>query len=135
MSELALRNPTKVRVEIVVEGVTYEVELSGGEASFGIDHHSAVVPSDEPWIVREPTGWATIKLTAFGQIVKAERRQRPPAKERRPRGGRPPMPGMDAACTRCRLPRRDHGGPKRMGACPGESGIQAKRFSVAEMGA
>lgn len=48
----------------------------------------------------------------------------------RPNGGRPPMPDMDTTCTRCEQPRREHGGPKRMGACPGQSGIRAKRFSI-----
>lgn len=45
--------------------------------------------------------------------------------------GRLPDPGMGAICGRCGEPRLAHGGPKRMGACPGETGLQAKRFSIA----
>lgn len=130
MGELTLPNPSKVRAELVIDGITYEVELTGGEATFGIEHHCAVVPSDEPWIVREPTGWATIRLTAFGQLVKSERRERPPVQPRRAPGGRLPAPAMDAACTRCQRPRSEHGGPKKLGACPDQSGITARRFSM-----
>jgi hypothetical protein len=46
-------------------------------------------------------------------------------------GGRLPDPGMGAICGRCGEPRLAHGGPSHLGACPGESGIQAKRFSIA----
>lgn len=130
MADLEVHNPTKVRAELVFDGITYELELSGGEASLGIDVDSAVVPSDKPWVVREPTGWATIRLTAFGKLVKSERRQKRPTKPRRPPGGRPPLPGMDANCARCNQPRRDHGGPKKMGACPDQSGLRAKRFAI-----
>lgn len=49
----------------------------------------------------------------------------------RPRGGRLPDPGMGAICGRCGEPRLAHGGPRHLGACPGESGIEAKRFSIA----
>lgn len=38
---------------------------------------------------------------------------------------------MGAICGRCGEPREAHGGPAHLGACPGESGIQAKRFSIA----
>lgn len=46
------------------------------------------------------------------------------------RGGRLPDPGMGAICGRCGEPREAHGGPSHLGACPGESGIDAKRFSI-----
>jgi hypothetical protein len=38
---------------------------------------------------------------------------------------------MGAICARCGEPREAHGGPKSLGACPGETGIKAKRFSIA----
>lgn len=47
------------------------------------------------------------------------------------RGGRLPDPGLAAVCGRCGEPREAHGGPKLFGACPGESGLRAKRFSIA----
>jgi hypothetical protein len=37
---------------------------------------------------------------------------------------------MGAICGRCGEPREAHGGASHLGACPGESGIQAKRFSI-----
>lgn len=45
-------------------------------------------------------------------------------------GGRLPDPGMGAICARCDEPREAHGGRRHLGACPGESGIDAKRFSI-----
>lgn len=46
-------------------------------------------------------------------------------------GGRLPDPGLAAVCGRCGEPREAHGGPKLLGACPDQSGVQAKRFSIA----
>lgn len=48
------------------------------------------------------------------------------------RGGRLPDPGLAAVCAHCGEPREAHGGPKRLGACPGQSGLYAKRFSLRE---
>lgn len=59
------------------------------------------------------------------------REWRPAPPVRGPNGGRPPTPDPDTICTRCGQPRREHGGPKQMGACPDETGLRAKRFSVA----
>lgn len=47
------------------------------------------------------------------------------------RGGRLPDPGLAAVCGRCGEPREAHGGPKLLGACPDESGLRARRFSIA----
>jgi hypothetical protein len=47
------------------------------------------------------------------------------------RGGRLPDPGLAAVCGRCGEPREAHGGPKLFGACPDQSGLRAKRFSIA----
>lgn len=43
-------------------------------------------------------------------------------------GGRLPDPGPDAVCGHpdCRRPRAEHGGPKKLGTCPG----LATRFSI-----
>lgn len=49
---------------------------------------------------------------------------------RRPHGGRWPDPGLAAICNRCGEPREAHGGPKHMGACPGQSGLQGRRFTL-----
>src|SRR5687767_1302128 len=46
-------------------------------------------------------------------------------------GGRLPDPGLAAVCGRCGEPREAHGGPKHYGACPGEHGLTARRFSLA----
>jgi hypothetical protein len=43
--------------------------------------------------------------------------------------GRLPDPAMQVPCARCRRPRGEHGGRRRLGACPGEAGLQARRFS------
>lgn len=48
----------------------------------------------------------------------------------RPRGGRLPDPGLGAVCGRCGEPREAHGGPKLLGACPDQSGLRARRFSI-----
>lgn len=45
-------------------------------------------------------------------------------------GGRLPDPGMDAVCARCDQPRGAHGGPKKLGICPDQSGLQGKRFAL-----
>lgn len=50
---------------------------------------------------------------------------------KRQRGGRLPL-AMDAICGRCDRPRGDHGGRKKLGACPDESGTDAKRFQIKE---
>jgi hypothetical protein len=49
------------------------------------------------------------------------------------RGGRLPDPGLGALCAwpACGEPREAHGGESHYGACPGESGLYAKRFSIA----
>lgn len=44
--------------------------------------------------------------------------------------GRYSDPGPDAICACCDRPRRDHGGPKKLGLCPGENGINGKRFAL-----
>lgn len=46
-------------------------------------------------------------------------------------GGRLPDPGLGAVCGRCGEPREAHGGPKLLGACPDQSGLRARRFSIA----
>jgi hypothetical protein len=46
-------------------------------------------------------------------------------------GGRLPDPGMGAICGRCGEPREAHGGRQHLGACPGEIGLRAQRFSIA----
>lgn len=46
------------------------------------------------------------------------------------RGGRITDPGLDAICSHCNQPRRQHGGPTNYGACPGQRGLYAKRFSM-----
>lgn len=46
------------------------------------------------------------------------------------RGGRLPDPGEAAVCARCGEPRPAHGGPKHLGACPGEHGVRAPRFQL-----
>jgi hypothetical protein len=43
--------------------------------------------------------------------------------------GRLPDPAMQVPCVRCRRPRGEHGGRRRLGACPGETGLYARRFS------
>lgn len=45
-------------------------------------------------------------------------------------GGRHPDPGQAAICARCGEPREAHGGPKKLGNCPDQSGLQGKRFSL-----
>lgn len=50
----------------------------------------------------------------------------------RRRGGRLPDPGLAAICDRCGEPREAHGGLKKLGACPGQSGLYAKRFRIRE---
>lgn len=45
-------------------------------------------------------------------------------------GGRHPDPGMGAVCNRCDEPRLAHGGPKKLGACPDQSGLRARRFQL-----
>lgn len=77
MSALELRDVTKVRVELTLEGGTvYEVELSGPNviASLGIelDTVSQVAPSGM-WMETHPTGGAEVQLTAHGKLVKSDR--------------------------------------------------------------
>lgn len=45
-------------------------------------------------------------------------------------GGRHPDPGMGVICARCGEPRLAHGGRKKLGACPGQHGLQAHRFQL-----
>lgn len=45
-------------------------------------------------------------------------------------GGRHPDPGLGAICARCGEPREAHGGPKKLGICPGQSGLSGRRFSL-----
>jgi hypothetical protein len=58
-----------------------------------------------------------------------------PAASRRPRGGRLPDPGYVGTCGHCNRPRGEHGGVKNLGACPGQSGLYALRFSIRQDGA
>lgn len=44
--------------------------------------------------------------------------------------GRLPDPGLAVVCDRCGEPREAHGGPKHLGACPGQSGLYAERFRL-----
>jgi hypothetical protein len=43
--------------------------------------------------------------------------------------GRLPDPGLAAVCE-CGEPREAHGGYRRLGACPGEAGLYARRFRL-----
>lgn len=45
-------------------------------------------------------------------------------------GGRHPDPGMGVVCARCDEPRLAHGGPEKLGACPDQSGLYARRFQL-----
>jgi hypothetical protein len=45
-------------------------------------------------------------------------------------GGRHPDPGLAAICNRCGEPREAHGGPRKLGACPDQRGLHARRFQL-----
>ncbi len=47
---MELKNATKVRVELVVDGVTYEVELTGANVTFGIENAPALIDA-RIWVI------------------------------------------------------------------------------------
>jgi len=73
MSALKLSNAESVRIVVVAEGATYEVELSSAAATFAFEQATAT-RYDGGWPDEEPTGFATVELKAFGKIVNSERR-------------------------------------------------------------
>lgn len=73
-----------VRITLVSDdGVTYEVELAGADTSgmdelvagLDLEFESREVPSSTLWRQQVSTGYATVKLEAYGKIVKSERRK------------------------------------------------------------
>jgi len=64
-----------VRVVLVREGVTYEVELGpGSTVELNMEFDSREVPTTTLWRQEELTGYATVKLEAHGKLVKSDRR-------------------------------------------------------------
>lgn len=80
MAKFNMGDVKKIRVELVMDGVTYEVELAQTDsdeatASMNINHESMRRPDPtETYWEQQPTGNATIELTAYGKLVKSERR-------------------------------------------------------------
>lgn len=81
MARLMMSVVERIRVEMVIDGVTYEAELTqtddgGASARLDIEHEFRRRPDPtETWWEHTPTGNVTVKLEAFGKLVKSERRQ------------------------------------------------------------